>query len=74
MTAHFSNACFSNHCATALLRILALATPIPLNKADTPSRNENTTSKLTEERKEFLRNKAKSSVEARKVKLDDLIK
>ena len=49
-------------------------TPIPLNKADTPSRNENTTSKLTEERKEFLRNKAKSSAEARKVKLDDLIK
>ena len=49
-------------------------TPIPLNNADTPSRNENTTSKLTEERKEFLRNKAKSSAEARKVKLDDLIK
>ena len=49
-------------------------TPIPLNKADTPSRNENTTSKLTEERKEFLRNKAESSAEARKVKLDDLIK
>ena len=49
-------------------------TPIPLNKADTPRRNETATSKLTEERKDFLRNKAKSSAEARKRKLDDLIK
>ena len=49
-------------------------TPIPLNKADTPRRNETATSKLTEERKDFLRNKAKSSAEARKGKLGDLIK
>ena len=49
-------------------------TPIPLNKAHTPRRNETATSKLIEERKDFSRNKAKSSAEARKVKLDDLIK
>ena len=47
---------------------------MPLNKADTPRRTETTTSKLTEKRKDFLLNKAKSSAEARKGKLDDLIK
>ena len=46
----------------------------PLNKADTPRRNETVTSKLTQERNDFLLNKAKSSAEARKGKLDDLIK
>ena len=39
-------------------------TPIPLNKADTPRRSETVTSKLTEERKDFLLNEAKSSVKA----------
>ena len=49
-------------------------TPIPLDKADTPLRSETVTSKLTEERKDFLLNKAKSSAKARQRKLDDLIK
>ena len=49
-------------------------TPIPLNKADTPRGSKTVTSKSTEERKDFLLNKAKSSVEAKKRKLDDLIK